>query len=113
MTCLPSTPADPVGPGGRPDSNEVTTRLAHRGIEILRGWRDHVGVGGSGFEPVGYLLAVAGDQADGCAAEPELPQDARVAADAEPRLRRALTGGAPAAALRLRARCEGLAGRGS
>ncbi|HXZ71616.1 MAG TPA: FAD-dependent oxidoreductase, partial [Streptosporangiaceae bacterium] len=49
-------------------SNEVTTRLARRGIEILRGWGDHVGVGDSGFEPVGYLLAVAGDQADGCAA---------------------------------------------
>jgi glycine/D-amino acid oxidase-like deaminating enzyme len=49
-------------------SNEVTTRLARRGIEILRGWGDHVGVGGSGFEPVGYLLAVAADQADGCAA---------------------------------------------
>jgi sarcosine oxidase, subunit beta len=49
-------------------SNEVTTRLARRGIEILRGWAEHVGVGDSGFEPVGYLLAVAGDQADGCAA---------------------------------------------
>jgi glycine/D-amino acid oxidase-like deaminating enzyme len=49
-------------------SNEVTTRLAHRGIEILRGWSDHVGVGDSGFEPVGYLLAVADEQADGCAA---------------------------------------------
>src|SRR5215470_8529250 len=49
-------------------SNEVTTRLAQRGIEILRGWGDHVGVGDSGFEPVGYLLAVAADQADGCAA---------------------------------------------
>jgi sarcosine oxidase, subunit beta len=49
-------------------SNEVTTRLAHRGIEILRGWSDHVGIGDSGFEPVGYLLAVADDQADGCAA---------------------------------------------
>ena len=49
-------------------SNEVTTRLAHRGIEILRGWNDHVGVGESGYEPVGYLLAVADDQAEGCAA---------------------------------------------
>jgi len=49
-------------------SNEVTTRLARRGIEILRGWGEHVGVGDSGFEPVGYLLAVAADQADGCAA---------------------------------------------
>lgn len=49
-------------------SNEVTTRLAHRGIEILRNWSDHVGTGDSGFEPVGYLLAVADDQADGCAA---------------------------------------------
>ena len=27
-------------------SNEVTTRLAHRGIEILRGWNEHVGIGG-------------------------------------------------------------------
>jgi len=53
-------------------SNEITTRLARRGIEILRGWDDHVGVGGSGFEPVGYLLAVAGDQAGGCAANVEL-----------------------------------------
>ena len=35
-------------------SNEVTTRLARRGIEILRGWGEHVGVGDSGFEPVGY-----------------------------------------------------------
>jgi len=49
-------------------SNEVTTRLARRGIEILRGWSDHVGIGDSGFEPVGYLLAVAADQAEGCAA---------------------------------------------
>lgn len=49
-------------------SNEVTTRLAHRGIEILRGWGDHVGVGDCGYEPVGYLLAVADDQAEGCAA---------------------------------------------
>jgi sarcosine oxidase subunit beta len=49
-------------------SNEVTTRLAHRGIEILRGWSDYAGIGDSGFEPVGYLLAVADDQADGCAA---------------------------------------------
>jgi glycine/D-amino acid oxidase-like deaminating enzyme len=49
-------------------SNEVTTRLAHRGIEILRDWTDHVGVGESGYEPVGYLLAVADDQASGCAA---------------------------------------------
>ncbi|MGN6793938.1 MAG: NAD(P)/FAD-dependent oxidoreductase [Streptosporangiaceae bacterium] len=49
-------------------SNEVTTRLAHRGIEILRGWSDHIGVGDSGYQPVGYLLAVAEDQAEGCAA---------------------------------------------
>jgi glycine/D-amino acid oxidase-like deaminating enzyme len=49
-------------------SNEVTIRLAHRGIEILRGWSDHVGVGDAGYEPVGYLLAVAEDQAEGCAA---------------------------------------------
>jgi sarcosine oxidase, subunit beta len=49
-------------------SNEVTTRLASRGIEILRGWSDHVGVGDSGYEPVGYLLAVGADQAEGCAA---------------------------------------------
>jgi sarcosine oxidase, subunit beta len=49
-------------------SNEVTVRLARRGIEILRGWSDHVGVGDSGFEPIGYLLAVADNQADGCAA---------------------------------------------
>src|SRR5262249_51397926 len=48
-------------------SNEVTTRLAQRGIEILRDWSDHVGVGDSGFQPVGYLLAVAEDQAQGCA----------------------------------------------
>src|SRR5215475_10311798 len=48
-------------------SNEVTTRLARRGIEILRDWSDHVGVGDSGYQPVGYLLAVADDQAGGCA----------------------------------------------
>src|SRR5215468_2821169 len=48
-------------------SNEVTTRLARRGIEILRDWGDHVGVGDSGYQPVGYLLAVADDQAEGCA----------------------------------------------
>jgi sarcosine oxidase, subunit beta len=48
-------------------SNEVTTRLARRGIDILRDWSDHVGVGDSGFQPVGYLLAVAEDQAQGCA----------------------------------------------
>ena len=48
-------------------SNEVTTRLARRGIEILRDWTDHVGVGDSGYEPVGYLLAVADEQAEGCA----------------------------------------------
>ena len=49
-------------------SNEVTTRLALRGIEILRDWSDHVGVGDSGYQPIGYLLAVADDQAEGCAA---------------------------------------------
>ena len=49
-------------------SNEVTTRLARRGIEILRDWSDHVGVGDSGYQPIGYLLAVADDQAEGCAA---------------------------------------------
>jgi sarcosine oxidase, subunit beta len=49
-------------------SNEVTTRLARRGIEILRDWSDHVGVGDSGYQPVGYLLAVADNQAEGCAA---------------------------------------------
>ena len=48
-------------------SNEVTTRLAQRGIEILREWSDYVGVGDSGYQPVGYLLAVADDQAAGCA----------------------------------------------
>jgi sarcosine oxidase subunit beta len=48
-------------------SNEVTTRLAQRGIQILRDWSDHVGVGDSGYQPVGYLLAVADDQAEGCA----------------------------------------------
>jgi glycine/D-amino acid oxidase-like deaminating enzyme len=48
-------------------SNEVTTRLAQRGIEILRDWSDYVGVGDSGYQPVGYLLAVADDQAQGCA----------------------------------------------
>jgi sarcosine oxidase, subunit beta len=53
-------------------SNEVTIRLAHRGIEILRGWSDHVGVGDAGYEPVGYLLAVAEDQAAGCASNVEL-----------------------------------------
>jgi glycine/D-amino acid oxidase-like deaminating enzyme len=53
-------------------SNEVTIRLALRGIEILRDWTDHIGVGESGYEPVGYLLAVAEDQADGCAANVKL-----------------------------------------
>ena len=48
-------------------SNEITTRLAQRGIQILRDWSDHVGVGDSGYQPVGYLLAVADDQAEGCA----------------------------------------------
>jgi glycine/D-amino acid oxidase-like deaminating enzyme len=48
-------------------SNEITTRLALRGIEILRDWSDHVGVGDSGYQAVGYLLAVAEDQAQGCA----------------------------------------------
>ena len=49
-------------------SNEITIRLAQRGIEILRGWSDYVGIGDSGYEAVGYLLAVADDQAEGCAA---------------------------------------------
>jgi len=53
-------------------SNEVTTRLARRGIEILRDWSEHIGVGDSGYQPVGYLLAVADDQAAGCAANVEL-----------------------------------------
>jgi glycine/D-amino acid oxidase-like deaminating enzyme len=48
-------------------SNEVTTRLAHRGIEILRGWSDHVGVGTPGYN-LSHLLAVAEDQAESCAA---------------------------------------------
>src|SRR5215472_10499225 len=49
-------------------SNEVTVRLARRGIEILRSWSDHIGVGDAGYEPVGYLVAVAEDQAEGCVA---------------------------------------------
>jgi len=55
-------------------SNEVTTRLAQRGLEIFRDWGEHVGVGDAGFEPVGYLLAVAADQAEGCAANVALGQ---------------------------------------
>jgi len=65
-------------------SNEVTTRLAHRGIEILRGWSDHVSVGDSGYEPVGYLLAVAEDQAEGCAANVALGRSVGVRTELVP-----------------------------
>src|SRR5258708_19697861 len=39
---------------------------------MWRDWSEHVGVGDSGYQPVGYLLAVADDQAAGCAANVEL-----------------------------------------
>ena len=65
-------------------SNEVTTRLAHRGIEILRGWSDHVGVGDSGYQPVGYLLAVAEDQEEGCAANVALGRSLGVRTEVVP-----------------------------
>jgi len=68
-------------------SNEVTTRLAHRGIEILRGWSDHVGIGASGYEPVGYLLAVAEDQADGCAANVALGRSLGIRTELVPAVR--------------------------
>jgi sarcosine oxidase, subunit beta len=65
-------------------SNEVTIRLARRGIEILRGWSDHVGIGDSGFEPIGYLLAVADSQADGCAANVALARSLGVRTELVP-----------------------------
>ena len=39
-------------------SNEVTARLAQRGIEILKHWDREVGVGDSGYVATGYLLTV-------------------------------------------------------
>ncbi len=37
-------------------SNDVTARLAIRGVEVIQNWADEVGVGGSGYVPTGYLL---------------------------------------------------------
>ena len=37
-------------------SNEVTARLAMRGVEIIEGWDEEVGTGDSGYVRTGYLM---------------------------------------------------------
>ena len=37
-------------------SNEVTARLAMRGVEVIRRWAEEVGTGDSGYVRTGYLL---------------------------------------------------------
>ena len=37
-------------------SNEVTARLAVRGVEIIRRWAEEVGVGDSGYVSTGYVM---------------------------------------------------------
>ena len=39
-------------------SNEVTARLAVRGVEIIKHWEEEVGTGESGYVDTGYLLSV-------------------------------------------------------
>jgi sarcosine oxidase subunit beta len=47
-------------------SNDVTARLAIRGAQIIRDWRDEVGVADAGFVRSGFLLAVPEEQLDAC-----------------------------------------------
>lgn len=37
-------------------SNEVTARLAMRGVDVIRNWDEEVGIGKSGYVRTGYLL---------------------------------------------------------
>jgi glycine/D-amino acid oxidase-like deaminating enzyme len=43
-------------------SNDVTVRLAVRGIELIRTWPDAVGTGDSGYVPTGYLMTATPDR---------------------------------------------------
>jgi glycine/D-amino acid oxidase-like deaminating enzyme len=43
-------------------SNETTARLAIRGVEVIKRWREEVGVGDAGYVPTGYLLLVGDDR---------------------------------------------------
>ena len=48
-------------------SNEVTARLAVRGVETIKHWAEEVGTGASGYVRTGYLLTVGADQRDALA----------------------------------------------
>lgn len=47
-------------------SNDVTAKLAIRGGEIIRNWRDEVGIADAGFVRSGFLLAVPQERLDAC-----------------------------------------------
>jgi glycine/D-amino acid oxidase-like deaminating enzyme len=43
-------------------SNEVTARLAIRGVEVIKRWAEEVGTGASGYVRTGYLLTATPDR---------------------------------------------------
>ena len=45
-------------------SNELTVRMALRGMHCIRNWAEEVGHGGPGYVPLGYLLMVGDGQLD-------------------------------------------------
>jgi glycine/D-amino acid oxidase-like deaminating enzyme len=47
-------------------SNDVTARLAIRGAQIIRDWKDEIGVADAGFVRSGFLLAVPEERLDAC-----------------------------------------------
>ena len=55
-------------------SNELTIRMANRGFETFANWADEVGMGDSGYEPLGYLLLVPPEAVDACRANVDLGQ---------------------------------------
>src|SRR5439155_18302866 len=56
-------------------SNEVTARLAVRGVEIIKQWEDEVGTGESGYVGTGYLLTVGEEQLEAVADNVERLRD--------------------------------------
>jgi glycine/D-amino acid oxidase-like deaminating enzyme len=48
-------------------SNEVTARLAIRGVDVIKRWHDEVGVGDAGYVRTGYLLTATEEHRDALA----------------------------------------------
>ena len=64
-------------------SNELTVRMAIRGMHCIRNWADEVGYGDPGYVPLGYLLLVEGGQLDSLKRNVDLGR--RLGVDTSPR----------------------------